>query len=47
MGEISFHSARDNLIDIYQTKGITAKNVIDNFLKDNLTKLTKPTRKKD
>ncbi len=47
MGEISFHSARDNLIDIYQTKGRTAKNVIDNFLKDNLTKLTKPTRKKD
>ncbi|OYT56875.1 MAG: hypothetical protein B6U68_02630 [Candidatus Aenigmarchaeota archaeon ex4484_14] len=47
MGEISFHSARDNLIDIYKTEGKTAKRVIENFLKNKLVKLTKHTRKKD
>ncbi len=47
IGEISFHSMRDNLIDIYKIKGRTAKEVIDNFLKNKLERLTKQTRKKD
>ena len=47
IGEISFHTLRDHLIDIYITKGKTAKTVVNNFVKNKLKRLRKPTRRKD
>ncbi len=43
IGEISFHTLRDALIDVYLTKGRTAKEVVDNFVKNKLKLLKKPT----
>ncbi len=47
MGDISFHTLRDNLVDIYKTKGKTVKNVLENLIKNKLEKLEKPTRRKE
>jgi len=47
IGEISFHTARDHLINIYKTKGKTAKEIINNFMNEKLAKLTEATRVKD
>ncbi len=47
MGDISFHTLRDNLVDIYRTKGKTVKNVLENLIKNKLEKLEKPTRRKE
>ena len=47
MGDISFHTLRDNLVDIYKTKGKTVKKVLENLIKNNLEKLEKPTRRKE
>lgn len=46
IGEISFHTLRDNLVDVYQTEGKTAQKVIDYFIKGELSQLQKATRKK-
>ncbi|MFP4046049.1 MAG: cation diffusion facilitator family transporter [Candidatus Aenigmatarchaeota archaeon] len=47
MGEISFHSLRDNLVEIYRSRGETVKEIVDNFSKEELQRLDKPTREKD
>jgi len=45
IGDISFHTLRDHLVDIYKTKGKTVKDVINNFMKNRLEHLTEPTKK--
>jgi cation diffusion facilitator family transporter len=47
LGQISFHTLRDNLIDVYLTNETIVKNVIDNYLKNNLKRLNKPTKESD
>jgi len=47
VGEISFHTLRDNLIDIYLTKGDTAKDIVDNFMQGRLRLVTEPTHSSD
>ncbi|RLJ02344.1 MAG: hypothetical protein DRP10_01525 [Candidatus Aenigmatarchaeota archaeon] len=47
IGEISLHILRDKLIDVYKTKGETAKEVIDNFFENKLVRLKEPTREKN
>ena len=44
IGEISFHTLRDNLIEIYKAEGESVKEIIDNFLEGKLRVLGKPTR---
>ncbi|RLE38000.1 hypothetical protein DRJ17_05230 [Candidatus Woesearchaeota archaeon] len=43
IGEISFHTLRDKFIEVYITKGKTAKEVIDYFTNDRLKLLIRPT----
>lgn len=45
IGEISFHSLRGHLVDIYLTKGRVVKDAIDDFVNKKLERLTEPTRK--
>jgi len=45
IGEIAFHTLRNNLVDIYQTEEKKAKEVMEKFNKGELKKLEKPTRK--
>lgn len=45
IGEISLHVLRDNLIDVYQAKNGTAKQIIDKFMNGELNQLEKATRK--
>lgn len=47
IGEISFHTLRDGLVDIYHLKGSTAKEVLDNFIGGRLEILEKPTHDSD
>jgi cation diffusion facilitator family transporter len=47
IGEISLHTLRDNLVDVYKTEGRTAKDVVNRFLKNRLSRLKKATRKKE
>ena len=47
IGEISFHTLRDNLVEIYKTEGKTVKEIIDDFFDGKLNKLEKPTRKEE
>jgi len=47
LGEISFHALRDHLVDIYQARGKTAKEVINYFIDGNLSQLKKPTKEKN
>jgi cation diffusion facilitator family transporter len=42
MGEISFHTLRDHLIEVYETRGRTAKAVVNNFVKGKLKPLPDP-----
>jgi cation diffusion facilitator family transporter len=44
IGGISFHTLRDNLVDIYKARGKNIKEVIDNFMKGKLELLTRPTK---
>lgn len=46
LGEISFHALRDHLVDLYQAKGKTAKEVVDYFIAGELNQLEKPTKEK-
>jgi len=47
VGEISFHTLRDNLIDIYKAKGKTVGANIDNLLKNKLGRITEPKKVED
>ena len=47
IGEISFYTLRDNLIDVYQAEGKSVKEIIDRFIKGKLNQLEKASRKKD
>ncbi|MHA1789139.1 MAG: cation diffusion facilitator family transporter [Candidatus Helarchaeota archaeon] len=48
LGEISFHTLHDHLIDIYQFPAIDkVKNVLQNFFENKLTRLKKPTKEKE
>ena len=47
MGDISFHTLRDNLIELYKTKGKKVKTVLKNLNEKKLEKLEKPTRRKE
>jgi len=44
IGGISFHTLRDNLVDVYKIKGKNIKEVVNNFIKDKLELLTEPTK---
>jgi len=45
IGEISFYALRENLFDVYQAKGKTAREVINSYIEGELELLSKPTRK--
>ncbi|MCD4740618.1 cation diffusion facilitator family transporter [archaeon] len=47
IGEIAFHTLRDHLVQIYETKGTKASEVIENFANKKLTPLAEPTHEKD
>ena len=47
IGEIAYHTLRDNYIDIYITKGNSSKQVIKKFLDGELKILRKPTHESD
>lgn len=47
IGEISFHTLRDYLIDIYQTDKQTASKAIDLFRQGELKELARPTKKNE
>ncbi len=44
IGEISFHTLRDHLVEVYYARGETAKEVAENFAKGKLERLDKPTK---
>ena len=43
LGEISFHTLRDHLVEIFLTKGTTLSEVVENYLRNTLKPLTHPT----
>lgn len=45
-GKITFHTLRDNMIDIYKTQGKSAEEVGELFIAGKLKRLTKPTKVK-
>jgi len=47
VGEISFHTLRDNLVDVYKAKGKDVKEVVNNFIKGELELLTEPTQEEE
>jgi cation diffusion facilitator family transporter len=47
IGEISYHTLRDGYVDLYMTKGRTAKDVLNNLMNGRLEKLKKPTHESD
>ncbi len=47
IGEISFHTLRDNLIDVYITEDKSAKDIIKKFIDGQLHRLESPTKDKD
>ena len=47
IGPISFHTLRDNLIEVYKAKDGKIREIVDNFLKGKLIRLKQPTRKKE
>lgn len=47
IGDISFHTMRDNLIDIYKSKGKKVEDITQKFMKENLERLSEPTREKE
>ena len=47
MGDISFHTLRDNLVEVYKTKGKKVKAVLKNLNEKKLKKLEHPTRRKE
>jgi len=47
IGPISFHTLRDNLVQIYKAEDGTIKEVINKFLENKLKKIEQPTRIKE
>ncbi len=47
IGGISFHTLRDNLIEIYKAEGKTVKEIINNLIQNNLKYLDKPTKEEE
>lgn len=47
IGEISLHTLRDELVEVYQAEGETAEEVLNRYLDNLLTPLTKPTKEKE
>ena len=47
VGEISFHTLRDNLIDIYRAKGKTVGINVNNFLKNRMEHISEPKKVKE
>lgn len=47
IGEISFHTMRDHLVDIYKVGDETVKESVERFLDDDIELLESPTREKD
>ncbi len=47
IGEISFHTLRDNLVEVYKTEEDTANEVVDKFVKSQLMLLPEPTKRKE
>ena len=47
IGPISFHTLRDNLIEVYKAEQGTIKQIMEEFLENKLTKLEKPTKEKE
>ena len=45
IGEISIHSLRDHLVDVYLTRRRIVRNAVDDFIKNKLERLIEPTRK--
>ncbi|MCD6530020.1 cation diffusion facilitator family transporter [Candidatus Bathyarchaeota archaeon] len=45
IGEISFHTLRDNLVEVYLTDKSTVKEAIEEFIQGKLKRLERPTRK--
>jgi len=46
IGPISFHTLRDNLIEVYKTEKDTINQIIKDFLENKLIRLEEPTREK-
>jgi len=44
IGEISFHTLRDHLVDIHLARGETVREVVNEFIKGETQRLEKPTR---
>ncbi|MCD6414036.1 MAG: cation diffusion facilitator family transporter [Candidatus Diapherotrites archaeon] len=47
IGEISFHTLRDHLVEVYEVNGDTAREVINNFISGKVKPLEKPTMEKE
>jgi len=47
IGEISFHTLRDHLVDIFKVQGATVETIANNYLAGKLERLEQPTREKD
>ena len=47
IGEISFHTLRDNLIDVYKAVDNDVNSTIEKLLSGRLERLERYTRKKD
>ncbi|MCD6371469.1 MAG: cation diffusion facilitator family transporter [Candidatus Aenigmarchaeota archaeon] len=47
IGEISFNTLKGNLVEIYKAKGKIVKEIIENFLKNQLKILKEPTRREE
>jgi len=47
VGRISFHSLRDNLIELLHTEDNVVKDALDNYFKGKLKHLEEPTKEKD
>jgi len=45
IGEISFYALRENLFDIYQAEGKTAREIVNRYIKGELELLSKPTKR--
>lgn len=46
IGPISFHTLRDNLVEMYKVEGRTVQEAVIKFSEGNLEKLKKPTKEK-
>ena len=47
IGEISFRSLRDQLVDVYGVEGENIEEIGERFMDEKLERLTEPTREKD